>query len=89
MKCGSDVLSADDQRKLDFLCIEEEVESLDTFMLAIIVTLSLGGLCCCVSFCVFCKYRAKVNNAIEDINLLVDRTHDPAIAQRIIEQQNK
>lgn len=87
--CGSQVLGQYEQQKLSFLCIEEESDSLDVFMLAVLITLGFGGLCCCASFCVFCKYRAKANNAIDDANLIVDRVHDPVAAQRILEQQNK
>ena len=53
---------------------------MDIFMLAVLITLGFGGLCCCASFCVFCKYRAKANNAIDDANLIVDRVHDPIAA---------
>ena len=88
-ECGQEVLGADEQKKLAFLCIVEESEPLDVFMLAVLITLGFGGLCCCASFCVFCKYRAKANNAIDDANLIVDRVHDPIAAQRMLEQQNK
>ena len=83
--CGQEVLSAEEQAKLAFLCVAEEDASLDVFMLAVLVTLGFGGLCCCASFCVFCKYRAKANNAIDDANLIVDRVHDPIAAQRMLE----
>lgn len=79
------MLSAEEQAKLAFLCVAEEDASLDVFMLAVLVTLGFGGLCCCASFCVFCKYRAKANNAIDDANLIVDRVHDPIAAQRMLE----
>ena len=49
-------------------------------VLAVLITLGFGGLCCCASFCIFCKYRAKANNAIDDANLIVDRVHDPIAA---------
>lgn len=79
-ECGDEVLGVDEAKKLAFLCIAEEEDSIDIFMLAVLITLGFGGLCCCASFCVFCKYRAKANNAIDDANLIVDRVHDPVAA---------
>ena len=84
-ECGQEVLGADEQKKLAFLCIEEKDDSMDIFMLVVLITLGFGGFCCCASFCVFCKYRAKANNAIDDANLIVDRVHDPIAAQRMLE----
>ena len=69
-----------EKSKLDFLCSEEADDGLDLFMILVLVTLGFGGICCCASFCVFCKYRAKANNAIDDANLIVDRVHDPMAA---------
>jgi len=79
-ECGQEVLGTDEQKKLGFLCLEVESDSMDVFMLVVLITLGFGGLCCCASFCVFCKYRAKANNAIDDANLIVDRVHDPIAA---------
>lgn len=86
---GDGSFSANEQSKLDFLCIPVEVEEVDIFMFAILCTLAFGGLCCITSFCVFCKYRAKSFNQIEEAGMYGDRVHDPLAAQRILEQQNK
>ena len=59
------------------------------FTIIVLVALGFGLLCCCASFCIFCKYRPKPVNAIDDENLIGDRVHDPVAAQRIMEQQNK
>ena len=74
---------------MDFLCVPVEVEEVDIFMLAILCTLAFGGLCCFTSFCVFCKYRAKAFNQIDEMGNYGDRVHDPLAAQRILEAQNK
>ena len=71
--------------KLAFLCIVTEDEPADVFMIAILATLGFGGLCCCASFCVFCKYRAKSTNSIDDAEVYNERIHDPIAAQRILE----
>lgn len=78
--CGQEVLNTFDKAKLDFLCVDVEEDSIDLFMVLVLVTLGFGGLCCCVSFCVFCRYRAKANNAIDDANLIENRVHDPLAA---------
>merc|ERR1712146_631256 len=74
---------------MDFLYVPVEVEEVDIFMLIILCTLAFGGLCCFTSFCVFCKYRAKAFNQIDEMGNYGDRVHDPLAAQRILEAQNK
>ena len=85
-KCNQEVLTTENQLKLAFLCDSPEESSTDVFLVITLVTLGVGGLCCCCSFVVFCRYRSKMNNAIDDANLVQDRVHDPVAAQRMIEQ---
>ena len=54
-------------------------------MLIVLILLGVGTLFCCTSLCIFCRYRSKQQNAIDDANLLAERVHDPVAAQRIIE----
>jgi len=72
-----------------FLCIEPDSPTTDIFLIATITVLSFGGLCCCISFIIFCKYRVKKNSAIDDEEAYINRVHDPIAAQRILEEQNK
>ena len=90
-ECSQATLNTRDKLKLDFLCSEMQVSAPDVFTIAVLVTLGFGLCCCCGSFCLFCRYRAKQNNAIEDDALMAEerQRHDPLAAQRIIEQQNK
>ena len=87
--CDQEVLGDFEQKKLSFLCAEATEEEYDVFLYAVVATLGFGAICCCASFCVFCKYRAKAHAVIDDANLIMDRVHDPLAAQRILEQQNK
>ena len=80
------MLGEDYKKKMDFLCVKEEETSMDVFTIIVLITLSFGLLCCCTSFCIFCKYKAKTQNAIDDANMAENRVHDPAAAQRILEQ---
>jgi len=85
--CNQKGLSENAQKKLAFLCVEQPDSSVDVFMVAVLTVLCFGFCCCCGSFFLFCKYRAKQNNAIEDPNLMAEnRQHDPLAAQRILEQ---
>lgn len=87
-KCGNnDNLSTSAKEKMEFLCAKPEESSLDVFYVAVLAMLAFGGVCCFASFCVFCKYRTKTQNAIEDADAMVgNRIHDPIAAQRILEQ---
>ena len=85
-QCDQDVLDPDDQKKMEFLCPKTESKDMDVFMLVVLIVLAFGALCCCTSFCLFCKYRAKTANSIEDADTIENRVHDPVAAQRIIEQ---
>lgn len=59
-KCGTDEsLSTIAKEKMAFLCAIIEEEEIDVFLMLVLGTLAFGGLCCCTSFCIFCKYRAK------------------------------
>ena len=78
--CDQEVLGDFEQKKLSFLCAEAPTEEYDVFLYAVIATLGFGGICCCASFCVFCKYRAKAHAVIDDANLIMDRVHDPVAA---------
>ena len=84
-KCGSSALSALEEAKLSFLCTDEEASAFDMFTIIVLATLGLGLTCCCASFCLFCRYRAKSNNAIDDMQMMDERRHDPLMAQRIQE----
>lgn len=81
-ECGSEEkLSTAAKEKMDFLCTESETEEIDVFLMIVLGTLAFGGLCCCTSFCIFCKYRAKSQNAIEDADAMGgDRIYDPVAA---------
>ena len=84
---GSDEnLNLNEKSKKAFLCIEPDSPTTDIFLIATITVLSFGGLCCCVSFIIFCKYRVKKNSgAIDDEEAYINRAHDPIAAQRILE----
>ena len=66
-ECGSSALSALEEAKLGFLCTDEEASAFDMFTIIVLATLAVGLCCCCGSFCLFCRYRAKSNNAIDDM----------------------
>ena len=88
-RCDQDVLDLDDQKKMEFLCPKAETNEMDVFMLVVLIVLAFGALCCCTPFCLFCKYRAKTANSIEDADTIENRVHDPVAAQRMLEQHKK
>ena len=79
-ECGASALSVLEDAKLNFLCTDNSSTAFDLFTIIVLATLGLGLICCCSSFCLFCKYRAKSNNAIDDMQVMDERRHDPLMA---------
>ena len=59
-KCGDPVTNANQKSKLDFICNVEEFEA-DTFFIVVIVVVSIGITCCCISNILFCKFRQSTH----------------------------
>ena len=55
-RCGDPVTNANQKSKLDFVCNVEVFEA-DAFFIVVIVVVSIGITCCCISNILFCKFR--------------------------------
>jgi len=65
--CGDSITNANEKSKLEYVCNAVKFEA-DTFFIVVLVIVSIGITCCCISNILFCKFRTN-SHQFEDMPL--------------------